>query len=75
MLARVFELKEEVDTFLLSEFNKPEFVSHLAYLTVILEALNELLMENFRAEIPTLSVIQITLMASFPKLNSGVERS
>ena len=41
MLARVLKLKEEVDSFLkmkckmdlLSEFNKPEFVSHLAYLT------------------------------------------
>ena len=50
MLARVFELKEEVNTFLkmkckmdlLSEFNKPEFVSHLAYLADIFEALNEL---------------------------------
>ena len=50
MLARVFELKEEVDTFLkmkckmdvLSEFIKPEFVSHLAYLADIFEALNEL---------------------------------
>ena len=50
MLARVFELKEEVDTFLkmkcktdlLTEFNKPEFVSHLAYLADIFEALNEL---------------------------------
>ena len=50
MLARVFELKEEVDSFLkmkckmdlLSEFNKPGFVSHLAYLADIFEALNEL---------------------------------
>ena len=50
MLARVFELKEEVGTCLkmkckmdlLSEFIKPEFVSRLAYLADIFEALNEL---------------------------------
>ena len=50
MLARVFKLKEEVDSFLnmkckmdlLSEFNKPEFVSHLVYLVDIFEALNVL---------------------------------
>ena len=50
MLARVFKLKEEADTFLKikckmdlpSECIKPEFISHLAYLEDIFEGLNEL---------------------------------
>ena len=50
MLARVFELREEVKLFLsaadkvdlLSTFNKEEFESRLAYLAVIFEVRNDL---------------------------------
>ncbi|KAI6652994.1 Protein ZBED8-like [Oopsacas minuta] len=81
-LARVFELKEEVDTFLkmkckmdlLIEFNKPEFVSHLAYLADIFEALNEL-NRKLQGRYTNIISLETTLMPSSPKVNSGEERS
>ena len=82
MLARVFDLKEEVDAFLkmrgkmdlLSEFTKPEFESHFAYLADIFDVINMLNRKLLGRE--TNIIIHTDHINAFiSKLNSGIKGS